>query len=185
VIAFVTTNPGKFREVSAKLAPIGLRLRRVDLAYPEVQADRLEDVVGHAARDLVKRVRGEFIIDDSGLFIDALGGFPGVYSSYAYRTIGCEGVLELLRRRPRRTARFESVILFAGKSRRPRIFRGVCAGTIAWRSRGAAGFGFDPIFVPRSARRTFAEMSLAEKNAISHRARAVEALAGYLRRRRS
>ncbi len=183
MITFVTTNPGKFREVSAKLAPLGVRLKRVDRTYPEVQADRLEDVVRYAAGIVARHVHGKFLIDDSGLFVDALGGFPGVYSSYVYRTIGCQGVLDLMRRTSNRTAHFETVFFLGGRGRRPHVFRGVCEGTIARSMRGVGGFGFDPIFVPRGRRRTFGEMRLAEKNALSHRARAVEALAAHLRRR--
>ena len=183
MITFVTTNPGKFREVSAKLAPLGIRLARRDRAYPELQADRLEDVVRYAAGIVANEVRGEFLIDDSGLFVEALGGFPGVYSSYVYRTVGPAGVLRLLHGRKERTARFETIFLLSKRGRRPQVFRGECEGTIARAAKGHGGFGFDPIFVPRGARRTFGEMSLAEKNAVSHRARAAEALARHLRRR--
>ncbi|TLZ58765.1 MAG: RdgB/HAM1 family non-canonical purine NTP pyrophosphatase [Methanobacteriota archaeon] len=183
MITFVTTNPGKFREVSATLAPLGVRMRRLDRAYPELQADRLDDVVRFAAGIVARQVRGEFLIDDSGLFVDALGGFPGVYSSYVYRTIGPGGVLTLMQREARRSARFETVFLLGRRGRPPRIFRGACEGSIARAPRGRGGFGFDPIFVPRGSRRTFGEMSLAEKNAVSHRARAAEALARHLRRR--
>jgi len=183
VITFVTTNPGKFREVSAKLAPLGIRLARRDRAYPELQADCLEDVVRFAAGLVAKEVRGEFLIDDSGLFVEALGGFPGVYSSYAYRTLGPAGLVRLLQGRRERAARFETVFLLGNRGRPPRVFRGECEGTIARIPRGHGGFGFDPIFVPTGARRTFGEMGLTEKNAISHRARAAEALARHLRRR--
>lgn len=183
MITFVTTNPGKFREVGARLAPLGVRLRRLDRAYPEVQSDRLEDVVRYGATVVSRQVAGEFLIDDSGLFVDALGGFPGVYSAYVYRTIGPEGVLGLLRREARRTAHFETVLLLGRRGRASWIFRGVCAGSIARTSRGTGGFGYDPIFVPAGHRRTFGEMSLEEKNALSHRARAVDALAAHLRRR--
>jgi len=184
VITFVTTNPGKFREVSAKLAPLGIRLGRRDRAYPELQADRLEDVVRYAAGIVAREVRGEFLIDDSGLFVEALGGFPGVYSSYVYRTIGPKAVLTLLRNGKDRAARFETVFLLGRRDRSPRVFHGVCEGSIARAPRGRGGFGFDPIFVPQGSRRTFGEMSLAEKNAVSHRARAAEALARHLGRRR-
>ena len=183
MITFVTTNPGKFREVSAKLAPLGVRLRRRDRAVPEVQADRLEDVVRFGARVLASEVPGEFLIDDSGLFVDALGGFPGVYSSYAYRTIGPEGILTLMKKKGRRSAHFETVFLLGRRGRPPRTFRGVCEGSIARKPKGRGGFGFDPIFVPRGSRRTFGEMSLPEKNAFSHRAKAAAALARHLRRR--
>ena len=184
MITFVTTNRGKFREVSATLAPLGVRLRRLDRAYLEIQADRLRDVVTYAAGIVARQVRGEFLIDDSGLFVDALGGFPGVYSSYAYRTIGPAGILTLMRGEARRSARFETVFLLGRRGRPSRTFRGVCEGSIARTPRGRDGFGFDPIFAPRGSRRTFGEMSLAEKNAVSHRAKAAEALARHLRRRK-
>ena len=184
MITFVTTNPGKFREVSAKLAPYGLKVRRLDRAYPEVQADTLEEVVAYGAEVLAGEIRGEFLIDDSGLFVDALGGFPGVYSSHVYRTIGCRGVLRLMAVKPKRTARFETVLLLGGRGRAPEVFKGVCEGAIARGMRGQGGFGFDPIFVPRGHARTFAEMSLEEKNSVSHRARGVCALVDRLRGRR-
>ena len=182
-ITFVTTNPGKFREVRAKLAPLGVRLRRLDREYPEVQTDRLEDVVRYGAKILARQVAGEFLIDDSGLFVDTLGGFPGVYSSYAYRTIGSEGILTLMQSEARRTAHFETVFLLGGRGRTSRVFKGVCAGSISRKMRGHGGFGFDPIFVPAGHRRTFGEMTLEEKNVLSHRARATDALAAHLRRR--
>ena len=79
--------------------------------------------------------------------------------------------------------RFETIFLLGKRGRRSQVFRGECEGTIARAAKGHGGFGFDPIFVPRGTRRTFGEMSLAEKNAVSHRARAAEALARHLRRR--
>lgn len=184
MITFVTTNPGKFREVSEKLAPYGLEVRRLDRAYPEVQVDTLEEVVEYGAKVMAREVRGEFLIDDSGLFVDALGGFPGVYSSYVYRTIGCRAVLRLMAVKPKRTARFETVLLLGGRGRAPETFKGVCEGAIARGMRGQGGFGFDPIFIPRGHDRTFAQMSLEEKNSVSHRARAVGALVDRLRGRR-
>src|SRR5437870_12159871 len=120
----------------------------------------------YAAGIVARQVRGEFLIDDSGLFVDALGGFPGVYSSYVYRTIGPGGVLALMKREARRSARFETVFLLGRRGRPPRIFRGACEGSIARAPPGRGGFGFAPIFVPRGSRRTFGEMSLAEKNAV-------------------
>src|SRR5437879_10221091 len=81
MIAFVTTNEGKFREVSAKLLEAAVRVVHEDRSYPEIQTDRLEKVVRFAATVLDDQIRGDYLIDDSGLFLDAFGGFPGVYSS--------------------------------------------------------------------------------------------------------
>ncbi len=183
MISFVTTNEGKFREVSAKLAEVNVRIVREDRTYPEIQTDRLEKVVRFAATVLDDQIRGDYLIDDSGLFIEALGGFPGVYSSYIYKRLGCAGVLKLLAGARTRSATFETVFLLR-KGVDHEVFHGDCHGTIADRERGKAGFGFDPIFIPDGATKTFAEMSVTEKNAFSHRAHAVDALAAYLRERK-
>ena len=100
-----------------------------------------------------------------------------------YRTVGPQAILTLLRNRADRAARFETIFLLGKRGRPPRVFRGVCEGSIARKPKGRGGFGFDPIFVPRGSRRTFGEMSLPEKNAFSHRAKAAAALARHLRRR--
>jgi XTP/dITP diphosphohydrolase len=180
VIAFVTTNEGKFREVAAKLLEAGVRVVHEDRSYPEIQTDRLEKVVRFAATVLDDQIRGDYLIDDSGLFLDAFGGFPGVYSSYVYKRLGCAGILTLLEGARTRTAAFESVFLLR-TGEQHEVFHGACPGTIAERERRKAGFGFDPIFIPDGATRTFAEMTVGEKNAVSHRARAVDALLAHLR----
>jgi len=180
MIAFVTTNEGKFREVSAALAEASVRIVREDRSYPEIQADRLEKVVRFAATILDDQIPGDYLIDDSGLFLDGFGGFPGVYSSYVHKRLGCAGILRLLAEGKSRAATFETVFLLRqGDSHE--VFHGECPGTIASSEAGSGGFGFDPIFIPQGASKTFAEMSLAEKNRFSHRARAVAALLAHLR----
>ena len=183
MIAFVTTNEGKFREVSTKLAEAHVKLVHEDRTYPEIQADRLEKVVRFAATILDDQIRGDYLIDDSGLFLEEFGGFPGVYSSYVYKRLGCAGVLKLLNGARNRAARFETVFLFR-TSDEHEVFHGECRGSIADRERGTGGFGFDPIFVPDGATKTFAEMTMTEKNAVSHRARAVDALLAHLQARK-
>jgi XTP/dITP diphosphohydrolase len=182
VIAVITSNAGKYREFAVALGAAGLRVRRVAAPYPEIQAETLEEVLEHSRGHLDRRVRGDYLADDSGLFIDALAGFPGVYSAHAFRTIGIGGVLRLLRGRPR-AARFECRVLvrLGGKHR---MLSGTCRGRVAPRPRGRAGFGFDPIFIPEGASRTFAEMSPEEKNAVSHRGRALREVIRYWRQAR-
>lgn len=162
------------------LSESGVKLVHADRTYPEVQADRLEKVVRFAATVLDDQVRGDYLIDDSGLSVDALGGFPGVYSSYVYKRLGCKGLLKLMDGVTARGATFETVFLLRQVGAHE-VFHGEARGTIADRERGAGGFGFDPIFVPDGATKTYAEMSLAEKNAVSHRGRAVAALLAHLR----
>ncbi|HYY48828.1 MAG TPA: XTP/dITP diphosphatase [Thermoplasmata archaeon] len=180
MIAFVTTNQEKFREVSAVLGEAGVKLVHADRSYPEIQADRLEKVVRFAATVLDDQIRGDYLIDDSGFFVDHLGGFPGVYSSYVYKRIGCAGILKLLDGVRARGAAFETVFLLR-RGEAHEVFHGECRGTVAEGERGKGGFGFDPIFVPERASKTFGEMTLAEKNAVSHRARAAAALLAHVR----
>ena len=104
-----------------------------------------------------------------------LGGFPGVYSAYVFKTLGCKGLLKLLEGRENRQAEFRCC---AGHIDRGRsvIVTGRVQGLIIGEMRGSGGFGYDPIFVPAGEDRTFAEMSVAEKNALSHRGKAFDLL---------
>lgn len=175
----MTSNEGKFREVSRLLKARGLALERLDVRYPEVQADTLDEVVTAALDWLGPQYGDGLLVDDSGLFVHRLGGFPGVYSSYVYRALGCGGVLKLLEGVGDRAALFETCMGLRqdGKNH---LLHGRCPGALATEERGTGGFGFDPIFLPEGHTRTFAEMSVEEKNTVSHRGRAAEALVRHL-----
>ncbi len=178
-IQFITTNAGKFAEVSEKLSGANVKIVHLDRGYPEIQTDRLEKVLKYAATGLDDEVKGDYLIDDSGLFIEALGGFPGVYSAYVQRRLGNRGILKIMAGEKYRAATFQTVFLLR-QGDEHEVFHGDCLGTIAEAERGSGGFGYDPIFIPQGEARTFGEMSLKEKNAISHRARAVDARLGHL-----
>jgi XTP/dITP diphosphohydrolase len=120
------------------------------------------------------------MIEDAGLFVNALSDFPGVYSKFVFTSIGCEGVLRLLVPCEDRSAHFEAVVAYCEKGGEPQIFKGRVDGEIAGEPRGENGFGYDPIFIPEGEKRTFAEMKTQEKNQFSHRARALEKLAEFL-----
>ncbi len=167
-LKFVTTNKHKFAEVR-KILPVEIEFS--PLNPPEVQADSLEEVVDFELDYLTERGYDNFFLEDSGLFIDSLKGFPGVYSSFVYKTIGCEGILKIMEDIATRSARFECCIGAVIRGKRYKI-KGICAGKITSEMMGEGGFGFDPIFVPEGYDRTFAEMTTEEKNEISHRGRA-------------
>ncbi len=174
-IRFVTGNQGKLREASAMLP---CEVVQHDVGYPEIQADTLEEVARFGLDWLRPRIERPFILEDAGLFVEGLQGFPGVYSSYVYGTIGNEGVLRLLDGSETRAATFRSVVgLDDGEQH---LFAGACHGCIAMEQRGSNGFGYDPVFIPEGSDRTFAEMRPDEKNRMSHRAHAIRKLAGYL-----
>jgi len=173
-IIFVTHNSGKFREAEAKLKSLGVKLQQYEEGYPEIQADTLEEVAFFAVKYLETRFSSPFFLEDAGLFIDALNGFPGVYSAYVFRSIGCEGILKLLEGIDERTAFFKSVIAYKEPGDKPLFFQGVCRGTIAYEKRGSHGFGYDPIFIPEGSIETFGEMEVEVKNSYSHRGRSLQ-----------
>ncbi|MEF8836218.1 MAG: XTP/dITP diphosphatase [Candidatus Thermoplasmatota archaeon] len=175
-LTIVTSNEGKYKEYREKLGNHYSEVEMADVGYPEIQTDQLEDVVEFAIEVLSER--SPLIIDDSGLFVDSLSGFPGVYSSYVMKTLGCDGILSLMENREDRSSRFECVIGYLGE--RKRTFKGVSKGKITKEKRGTGGFGYDPIFLPEESEKSYAEMSSSEKNRISHRGRAMEKLLDFV-----
>lgn len=171
-ICVVTSNRHKFDEILEIAKEYGVELEMCEGFKLEFQADSIEDVVSKSAMLAYIFLNKPVLVEDAGLFIEALNGFPGPYSSYVYRTIGIAGVLKLLNGVENRKACFKSAVtLVHGKG----IFTstGEVCGVISTTPRGSKGFGFDPIFVPNGETRTFAEMSISEKNLYSHRATAV------------
>jgi len=178
---FVTSNKAKIREASEKLRQLGYSVVQKDLGYPEIQTESLENVVAQGISSIKERFHKTFILEDAGLFIDALEGFPGVYSKYVFFTIGLPGILRLLGGVEKRTAVFRSAYGYCEPGKQPVIITGECHGTISYEQRGNQGFGYDPIFIPNQAEKTFGEMTVEEKNQFSHRAKALEKLVTLLR----
>lgn len=184
-ITFVTGNEGKVAELRALLDPVGTAVVPDGRGYPEIQHHELRGVTEAGAGYLLATgLEPPFLLEDAGLFVSALNGFPGVYSRYALDTIGCRGVLDLLRDvEPEvRTAAFRADLCYVDPDGTPHHFEGTCRGRIADRPAGEGGFGFDPIFVPEGDDRTLAQMAPDEKNAVSHRGRATRAFAAWLAR---
>ena len=173
---FITSNKGKFVETKEKLRPLGFSVIQKDLGYPEIQAESLEDVALQGIRHVRMSFNKAFMLEDAGLFIEALHGFPGVYSKYVFFTIGLPGILRLLNGVKDRKAVFRSVYVYSDPGDNPIISVGECNGTITTEQRGKNGFGYDPIFLPKGLRRTFGEMMTDEKNRYSHRSKALDKL---------
>eukprot|EP00475_Leptophrys_vorax_P046075 TRINITY_DN975_c0_g1_i1.p1 TRINITY_DN975_c0_g1~~TRINITY_DN975_c0_g1_i1.p1 ORF type:complete len:206 (+),score=52.83 TRINITY_DN975_c0_g1_i1:541-1158(+) len=177
----VTGNAGKLREVSQilekKLPDLELVAANVDL--PELQGEP-DEISRGKVKAALPFVDGPFILEDTSLCFDALGGLPGPYIKWFLKKLKCDGLLKML-------AGFDNyggsaVCCFAfcrGKGHEPILFNGVVKGTIV-PPRGEKGFGWDPIFQPEGYSETYAEMSDALKNQISHRKLAVELLSEYL-----
>ena len=180
VIFFATGNLHKYNEARRVLAEHGIAAAMLRMDTLEIQNDDIEIIAEAAALDAASKALLPVIIEDAGLFIDALHGFPGPYSKYVYQTLGIAGVIRLLEKHGDRKACFRSVVAFCSPQRAPRCFFGVVEGRISKRMKGSSGFGFDPIFEPtREPSRTFGEMTVEEKNVISHRARAMRRFAEW------
>lgn len=129
-------------------------------------------------------------IEDSGLFVEALGGYPGVYSKALYMAAGAEGLIHLMlpwKDDAKRNARFETVIGLLMPDGGTMLFKGQCEGTIGYEIHGTSGFGFDPVFIPDEQPDTafgelqaFGELTMEEKNKVSHRGRALKELVKWL-----
>lgn len=173
---FITGNNGKVIEASEKLRPLGFNVVQKDIGYPEIQVNALEEVARYGVESVRLRFDKAFMLEDAGLFINALQGFPGVYSKYVFFTIGLPGVLRLLDGVKNRAAVFRSVYAYSEPDKKPVIITGECVGMITTERRGNQGFGYDPLFMPRGASKTFGEMTVEEKNQYSHRSKALEKL---------
>lgn len=185
-----TANPDKAREIEEILRPIGITLLARPPEVPEVIEDgeTLEDNALLKARALVDATGRAAIADDTGLFVDALGGAPGVFSaryagenaSYADNCrkllLEMDGIVD-----GDRTARFRTVAAVAYPDGSWFVVDGEVEGRIAEAASGENGFGYDPLFIPENGRgRTMAELSPEEKHALSHRGNAFRALAEAL-----
>ena len=178
-IAFVTSNEGKFREAESILNKMGVRIVRRSLRIEEKRSESISEVARQSALMAYAEFGKPLFVEDSGLFVQALDGFPGAYSAWVFSKIGNEGVLRLLEGREG-DAEFRACVAYAD-SGGVKTFEGLAAGHIAESARGNAGFGFDPIFVPSGSERTWAEEPALKED--SHRAKALERFGAWLKTR--
>lgn len=180
-LLFATGNKNKFAEAKAILSGAGIPVEQYSARPPELQLDSLEDIARDNLRHVLVEARRPIFVEDAGLFVQQLNGFPGPYSSYVLRTIGNAGVLKLMEGVKNRSAVFRSVIAYGSPEQACIVFVGETQGEIADRIRGSH-WGFDPIFSPQEGNgKTYAELSAATKNRISHRAKALAKLVDWLR----
>lgn len=186
-IIFATNNTHKLSEAQAVLGEgfelVTPRMCGIEEEIPET-AETLEGNACQKARYLYERTGLDCFADDTGLEVEALGGEPGVRSA-RYATNGHDTaannrlLLQNLRGEENRRARFRTVICLI-EGGEEHLFEGIVEGRIIDHETGSEGFGYDPLFIPEGYERTFAEMAAEEKNAISHRGRAVRKLVEYL-----
>jgi len=170
-LTIVTSNAHKAAEVAAFFSG-DVEVTHVALDLPEHRSDDVGEIARGKAQYAYEQLKTPLMVDDTGLFIDALKGFPGPYAAFVLNTIGNTGILNLMDGVPGRSARFTTAIAFADGAG-VRVFKGTIEGQITHAPQGGGGFGYDPIFAVEN--KTLAELSLEEKSRISHRARALAA----------
>jgi len=178
-VNFATSNSHKLHEVEDILSEFGIAVERLEGKGTEIQADELSSVARFAAREASRRFRKAVIVEDAGLFIDELNGFPGPYSSYVYKTVGLERFLQMTVSLRSRSAKFKSAVSYCTPDGEPLVFEGESKGSIGRAAAGTGGFGFDPVFKPNGYDTTFAEMSRDQKNRLSHRGESLRKFAQW------
>ena len=186
-LIFATNNVHKVSEIQSLLPKdinvITLQQAGINIDIPEPY-DTLQENANTKAKTIFEITKQNCFSEDTGLEIDALNGAPGVHSArYASEdrnfNANIEKVLNNLKSTENRSAQFRTVICLIWEQKEY-YFEGVCRGHIAEQNSGTAGFGYDPIFIPEGATKSFAEMTMDEKNSYSHRQKAVTQLFSFL-----
>ena len=187
-LIFASGNPNKAKEIQAALPENFFVITMKEAGFysdiPEPY-NTLEENAQHKARTVASALNENCFSEDTGLETDALGGAPGVKSArYAGEEANdkknIEKLLLELGSNPLRNARFKTVIVLILDGEEY-FFTGICEGKITTSVSGSGGFGYDPVFIPEGAERTFAEMTLEEKNSFSHRKKALSKMIAFLK----
>ncbi|MCX8020318.1 MAG: RdgB/HAM1 family non-canonical purine NTP pyrophosphatase [Chitinophagaceae bacterium] len=187
-LIFATHNPGKVKEVKSLIPEpfeiLSLKDAGIEISIPE-PFHTLKENASAKSRTIFEKTGKNCFSEDTGLEVEALGGEPGVHTAHyageqATADENMHKLLTKLQGQTNRKARFRTVIslILEGKEY---FFEGVCDGQIAFEKRGTEGFGYDPVFIPDGAGKTFAEMNLEEKNQCSHRKKAILKLIEFLK----
>ena len=145
----------------------------------EIQDESLSKIAIQKVENAYGKCKKPVIVEDDGLFIESLSGFPGPYSSYIFNTIGNNGILKLMG--DNRDAQFVAIIAFCDSSNEPTLFESRVAGTIS-KNIQDGGWGYDPIFIPEKQNKTYAE--LTNKNKLSHRYESLKKFASWFNSKR-
>ena len=172
-LLFASSNIHKYQEAKIILENFGIKLGFYQCTLEELQSNSLKEIANHKSKLAFQNCKKPVIVEDDGLFIESLGGFPGPYSSYVFKTIGNKGILNLLKKN--RKAKFVSVISYCDK-KKIKSFESNLNGTISKKILGK-GWGYDPIFIPSKLKLPFAK--LKEKNKISHRYKALKKFSNW------
>lgn len=175
MIYFITGNKNKFEEVKSIL----LNVEQLDIDLPEIQEIDAHKVIEAKLKEALSHKEGEFIVEDTSLYFDCLNGLPGTFIKWFMKTLGNDGLVDLVTKYENNKATAKTVIGYAKSVDEIYYFEGEIAGNIV-APRAPSNFGWDPIFLPDGHIKTFAEMDVSEKNEISMRRIATQKLKEFL-----
>jgi len=172
-IFFVTGNRNKFEEVRSMMEKHGIKLLQTDVDIIEHRYPTVREVSIAKALSAAKLINKPLIVEDTGIYFKGFKKFPGTNAKVVFEGIGISGVMKLLEDRER-GATFVTAVAFVRPGMQPIAFVGECKGSIAGKPSEVIDFAYDTIFVPKGESRTFSEMGKGEKEAYSHRNKAIE-----------
>lgn len=186
IIYFVTGSSNKVKELNDKIKlPQGMSIKQLDIDLPEYQGSCGEEIARAKCNEAETKIPDDafaFFVEDTSMGFDALGGLPGPFIKWFLKPVGLDGLVKMISGFENKGAVAKCIIVFAirkGSCFEYTTIQGATCGTIV-KPRGASNFGWDPIFQPEGCSKTYAEMTVAEKNELSHRAKAVAELTKFL-----
>ena len=179
MIYFITGNKNKLGEVKLVLPDV----EQLDIDLPEIQEIDAKEIIRKKLLEALNHAKGEFIVEDTSLYLDCLKGLPGPLIKWFLKTVGNNGLAEIAEKLGNDRAEAKTIIGYAKNHEEIYFFEGAIKGRIV-EPRGESNFGWDPIFLPDVHTKTFAEMNREEKNEISMRRNALNKLSEFLRNRK-
>ena len=162
-IILVTGNWAKLLSVRQFLEPHGIQVDNVKMDTTEIQSDSIEEIAAFSAKEASDKLKCAVLKNDTGFFIEELGGFPGPYTHYADDKLGEDGILKLLEGVENRKACFVQALAYCEYGKEPVVFKSITEGTIAKRKSGKYGMRIDPIFIPEGHDKTMANYNDDER----------------------
>ena len=153
-VTYVTGNWAKIASAKKALEPLGYEIENIKMETPEIQADDVVEVSKYSAKWAAEKLNKAVLKNDSGLFVNGLNGFPGVYTHYADDTIGEDGLLKLMEGVEDRTAYFKESLAYCEPGKEPVVFESITRGTIDTKKSGTYGWSWDFIFIPEGETKT-------------------------------
>lgn len=147
-ITYVTGNWAKIQSAKQKLEPLGIEVNNVKMDTTEIQANTVEEVAMYSAKEASDKLKCSVLKNDTGLYVEALGGFPGPYTHYVDEKLGEDGILKLLENKENRNACFMEAFAYCEYGKDPIVFKSVTRGKIATEKSGKYGWSWDFIFIP-------------------------------------